>query len=214
MKYAVRTLLACGLWCTLEVAGAQNAPIGGIYTCIDAQGRKLTSDRPIPECNDREQKVLNPSGTLKQKVGPSLTAAERAQQEAKDKQELEERNRQIEERRRDRALLTRFPNKSVHDKERSEALAQIAAVSKAASTRLVELAIQRKKLDDEMEFYKKEPSKAPQYLRRQVEENHQSTAVQQRFIADQEEETRRVNGRFDDELVRLRQLWAAASTSR
>jgi hypothetical protein len=78
----------------------------------------------------------------------------------------------------------------------------------------VELATQRKKLDDEMEFYKKEPSKAPQYLRRQVEENHQSTAVQQRFIADQEEETRRVNGRFDDELVRLRQLWAAASTSR
>jgi hypothetical protein len=212
MKCAVRTLLACGLWCLVSGAGAQNAPVGGIYTCIDAQGRKLTSDRPIPECNDREQKVLNPSGTLKQKVGPSLTAAERAQQEAKDKQELEERNRQTEERRRDRALLTRFPNKAVHDKERADAIAQIAAVSKAASTRLLELAAQRKKLDDEMEFYKKDPSKAPQYLRRQLEENHQSAEVQKRFIADQEEETRRVNGRLDDELVRLRQLWAAASS--
>ena len=188
---------------------AQSAPVGGIYTCIDAQGRKLTSDRPIPECNDREQKVLNPSGTLKQKVGPSLTAAERAQQEAKDKQELKERNRLNEEHRRDRALLTRFPNKGVHDKERIDALAQIAAVSKAAGNRLVELATQRKKLDDEMEFYKKDPTKAPQYLRRQVEENNQSVAVQKRFIADQDEETRRVNGRFDEELLRLRQLWAA-----
>jgi hypothetical protein len=44
-------------------------------------------------------------------------------------------------------------------------------------------------------------------LRRQVEENNQSAAVQRRFIVEQEEEVRRVNGRFDDELARLRQLW-------
>jgi hypothetical protein len=62
-----------------------------------------------------------------------------------------------------------------------------------------------------MEFYKKNPDKAPEYLRRQVEENTQSAAVQRRFIADQEDEVRRVNGRFDDELTRLRQLWAASS---
>jgi hypothetical protein len=198
----------------VSAAWAQNAPVGGIYTCTDAQGRKLTADRPIPECNDREQKVLNPSGTVKQKVGPSLTAAERALQEAKDKQEIEERNRLNEERRRNRALLTRFPNKGVHDKEREDALSQIAAVSKAAGNRLVELATQRKKLDDEMEFYVKDPAKAPQYLRRQVEENNQSVAVQKRFIADQEEETRRLNGRFDEELQRLRQLWAAANASK
>jgi hypothetical protein len=195
-------------------AGAQSAPVGGIYTCTDAQGRKFTADRPIPECNDREQKVLNPSGTIKQKVGPSQTAAERALQEAKDKRELEERNRLNEEHRRDRALLTRFPNKGVHDKERADALAQIAAVSKAAGNRLVELATQRKKLDDEMEFYKKDPTKAPQYLRRQVEENNQNVAAQKRFVVDQDEETRRVNGRFDEELLRLRQLWAAAASAK
>jgi hypothetical protein len=74
---------------------------------------------------------------------------------------------------------------------------------------LNELAAQRKKLDDEMEFYKKDPKKAPEYLRRQLEENSQSVAVQKRFIADQDEEVRRVNGRFDDELARLRPLWLA-----
>jgi hypothetical protein len=203
--------LAWGMREMLGLAGAtsaQNAPVQGIYTCVDAQGRKLTSDRPIPECNDREQKVLNPSGTVKQKIGPTLTAAERAAQEAKEKQELEERNRLAEEHRRDKALLSRYPTRAAHDKERNEALAQINAVSKAASTRLTELAAQRKKLDDEMEFYKKDPNKAPEYLRRQVEENNQSATVQKRFIADQEEEVRRVNGRFDDELKRLRQLWS------
>lgn len=193
---------------------AQSAPVSGIYTCVDVNGRKLTSDRPIPECLDREQKVLNPSGTLKQKVAPSMTAAERAAQEAKEKKLLEEQNRITEEHRRDRALLIRYPNKSVHDKEREEALAQIAAVSKAASTRLVELAAQRKKLDDEMEFYKKDPSKAPQNLKRQVEDNIRSVEVQKHFITDQDDESKRVNGRFDDELARLKQLWAAAATSK
>jgi hypothetical protein len=207
MNQRIGVWLAWGMVGLAGAVSAQNAPVQGIYTCVDAQGRKLTSDRPIPECIDREQKLLNPSGTVKQKIGPTLTAAERAVQEAKEKQELEERNRIAEERRRDKALLSRYPNRAAHDKERNEALAQISAVSNAASTRLNELAAQRRKLDDEMEFYKKDPKKAPEYLRRQVEENTQSTAVQKRFIADQDDEVRRVNGRFDEELTRLRQLW-------
>ena len=62
-----------------------------------------------------------------------------------------------------------------------------------------------------MEFYKKDPNKAPAYLKRQQEENAQSQAVQKRFIAEQESEIRRVNVRFDDELVRLKQLWTTVS---
>lgn len=211
MKKPKGAWLAWGMLALAGAVSAQNAPVQGIYTCVDAQGRKLTSDRPIPECIDREQKLLNPSGTLKQKIGPTLTAVERAAQEAREKQELEEQNRISEERRRDKALLARYPNRAAHDKERNEALAQISVVTKAASTRLNELAAQRKKLDDEMEFYKKDPKKAPEYLRRQVEENNQSSAVQKRFIVDQDEEVRRVNGRFDDELARLRPLWAATA---
>ncbi|MDO8284054.1 MAG: DUF4124 domain-containing protein [Rhodoferax sp.] len=180
----------------------------GVYTCIDAKGRKLTADRPIPECTDREQKILNPSGTVKAKVGPSLTAQERADLELKEKRELEERNRTADEKRRDRALLIRYPNKGVHDQERQEALAQIAVVIQAAKNRLDELAKQRVSIDAEMEFYKKDPSKAPSYLRRQLEDNIQSQAVQRRFMGEQDGEIKRVNLRFDDELVRLRQLWA------
>lgn len=190
------------------VAGVQ-AHAAGIYTCVDSKGRKLTSDRPIAECVDREQKVLNPSGTVKEVVGPSLTAEERARKEAADKAEQEKRNRLQEERRRERALLTRYPNREVHDRERAEALDQIAAVTQAATTRLAELTAQRAKLNDEMEFYKKDPSKAPAYLRRQIEDSNTAMQVQKKFIADQEMEARRVNLRFDDELVKLRQLWAA-----
>jgi transcriptional regulator of heat shock response len=103
----------------------------------------------------------------------------------------------------------RYANKSVHDQERAEALEQIKAVIKAANTRLEELARQRKTLEGEMEFYKKDPTKAPAYLRQQIEESNQSQGVQKKFISEQDAEVRRVNLRFDDELMRLRPLWAA-----
>lgn len=196
---------------SVVVAQSSGSPvIPGVYTCVDAKGRKLTADRPIADCIDREQKVLNPSGTVKAKVGPSLTAQERAEQEQKTKREAEEQSKAADEKRRNRALLVRYPSKAVHDKERNEAIAGVENVIKAAKGRIDELATQQLRLDQEMEFYKKDPSKAPAYLRRQVEETQQSTAVQKRFIGEQEAEIRRVNARFDDELLRLKPLWAAA----
>lgn len=195
-------------WSTVPSWAQGSAPlISGVYTCVDANGRKLTSDRPIPECIDREQLILNPSGTVKTKVGPSLTAKERAELEQKEKREAEERNRIADEKRRDRALLTRYPNKAVHDQERQEALKQIDVVVQTAKNRLNELIKQRVALDTEMEFYAKDPKKAPGNLRRQLDENTHNQATQRRFIGDQETEIQRVTLRFDDELVRLRQLW-------
>ena len=194
----------------LTAAQAQQT-VSGIYTCTDARGRKLTSDRPIAECNDREQKVLNPSGTIKARVGPTLTAQERIGLEVLEKAEQEEQARGNEEKRRERALLIRYPNKAVHDKERAAALDQIGVVRQAAVNRVEELLRQRTAIFGEMEFYKKDPSKAPPSVRSQVDEVTQSLAIQSRFIADQDIELKRVNARFDEELVRLKRLWALQS---
>ncbi|MBC7379525.1 MAG: DUF4124 domain-containing protein [Burkholderiaceae bacterium] len=189
------------------MASAQQGPVGGIYTCVDGKGRKLTSDRPIVDCIDRVQKELNPSGTLRRQIGPSLTAEERNRLEEQEKLQAAKIAREAEEKRRDRALLTRYPDRAAHDKERNEALAQVDEVMKAATKRIGELAAQRKSIDTELEFYKGDPSKAPPYVRRQIEENDRSTVVQKRFIAEQEGEKKRVNSRFDEELDKLKQLW-------
>ncbi len=189
------------------------AQTNGIYTCIDSKGRKLTSDRPIPECSDRDQRVLSSSGTFKGNVGPALSPQELAQQEEKEKALAQERARKDEEKRRDRALLQRYPNKGVHDVERSEALKQIGVVKAAAANRVEELKKQRVGVEEEMEYYKKDPSKAPLRLRRQIEEIAESQSVQNRFITDQDGEIKRVNVRFDEELARLKLLWPLRSTT-
>jgi Domain of unknown function (DUF4124) len=203
---------ACGLGLSvcLSAGFCASASAQSIYTCVDAKGRKITADRPIAECTDRTQRELSSTGTVRREIGPSLTAQELAAQEAKDKLVEEARARDAENKRRDRALLSRYPSRAVHDQERTAALAQVDEVIKVGNKRTGELAEQRKAIDSELEFYAKDTSKAPLALKRRIEENDKGVVVQKRFVAEQDMEKKRVNLRFDEELVKLKALWAMA----
>jgi Peptidase family M3 len=195
--------LACVALLACSAAHAQ-----GIYTCVLPNGRKITADRPVPECAEREQKELNASGTLRRVVKPVMTAQEQAVADNKAREENEERLRQAEEKRKDRAMLSRYPNVAIHDIERNAAVGSVDDVIKAAAKRITELGAQRKLIDQELEFYKKDPSKVPASLKRQIDEYDTSVATQKQFIGTQELEKKRIHQRFDVELVRLKQLWA------
>lgn len=199
------TVLLAAICTTLAAQTALPTP--DIYTCIDAKGRKLTSDRKIPECSDREQKILNPSGTVKARIGPNLTAQERSEMEASAKAAQQERARLEEEKKRDRALLVRYPNEALHQKERADSLSQVMLVRQAAVNRVTELLAEQSRIADEMAFYAKDPSKAPLKLRQQMEAVTQALAAQGRFLADKDKEMARTNTRFDEELLRLKPLW-------
>jgi hypothetical protein len=179
----------------------------GIYTCIDAQGRRLTADRPIRECIDREQKELNTSGTVKRKLGPSLTAEERAVEEERARKADEERKRLAEEKKRERALLARYPDRAAHDKERHAALARADEAIATATKNTEVLIAARKQLEAELEFHGNDRAKAPSKLKRDFDDNDLHTEVQRRFIATHDAEKARINARFDEELARLKQLW-------
>ncbi|HVZ43945.1 MAG TPA: DUF4124 domain-containing protein [Ramlibacter sp.] len=197
--------LAC-----LLASGAQDGAWAqaGIYTCIDAKGHRLTSDRPIVECIDREQKELTPTGTVKRVLKPTLSAEEQAMEDEKNRKLAEERAHEADERKRDRAMMSRYPDKASHDKERSDALAAVQEVIAAANKRIAELEDQRRKLESETEFYHGDPAKMPPILKRQIDQNQQTLEAQRRFISNQEMEKQRVNQRFDEELAKLQRLWA------
>jgi hypothetical protein len=180
---------------------------GNIYTCIDSKGRRLTSDRPLVECLDREQQQLNANGTVRRTIGPSMTAVERAAHEERERRANEDRQRQADEKRAQKALLARYPNQAAHDADRVKALKAAEDVVAVGQRRVAELHEQRRQLQQETEFYK-DPSRLPGRLKRQLEDNEQQIAAQQRFVDGQEEEKKRIDARFDDELARLKALWA------
>ena len=182
-----------------------------IFTCVDAQGRRITSDRPIAACMDREQRELSSSGSVKRVIPPEPTAEERATLDAKRKADAEQTARLAEEKRKERALLSRYPNEAAHQRERAKALESVDVVENTIQKRIEELVKLRAGLDDEMAFYAKDPAKAPPLLRRKIKDNESLVSAQQNALKQQGAERQRVNERFDAELEQLRRLWAQAA---
>lgn len=190
---------------------AQPAPpsaMAGIYTCIDDKGRRLTADRPIPECSTREQRVLNKDGSLKKMQPPVLTSDERADREAAERKAAELRAAQADAVRRDRNLVARYPNEARHRKAREAALDTVRVAMRASERRLKDLATERKPMNDEAEFYKGRT--LPARLKTQIDANDAGVLAQRDAMKNQEAELVRINRLYDLELERLKRLWAGA----
>lgn len=200
-------LLACG--CGMAFAQAGSAAGGAIYTCIDDKGRQIRRDRYIAECSDREQRILNKDGSLRQVIPPTFTAEERAEQEARQKRHDEERAAMADAIRRDRNLKVRYPNEAAHQRAREAALDAVRKAIKNSELRLQELRQERKPLLEEAEFYK---GKAlPPRLKQQLDGNEATAAAQREAMKNQDAELARVNKMFDQELEQLRRLWRGVS---
>ena len=198
-----RRVAAVGLLAGATVAQA------AIYSCTDANGKRLTSDRPIPECINREQRVLNPSGSVMRVLPPTPTPDERQEQEAHARKVEAERAAFQDAMRRDRNLMVRFPNEETHNRSRDAALDDARSAVQRSERRLAELAAERKPLVEEAEFYHGHP--LPPKLRQQLESNETATEAARVLVHNQQAEVVRVNALYDVELERLRKLWGGAA---
>jgi hypothetical protein len=189
--------------------GGSGVSTSVIYSCVDAHGRRLTSDRLIAECIGQEQRILNRDGSLRSIVPPTLTADERAAKEARDRREAELRAARLDAARRDRNLIARYPDESAHQRAREQALDTVREAMKASAQRMGVLAAERKPLLAETEFYA--GGALPAALRAQLDGNDAAMQAQRESMKTQEAELDRINRWYDVELDRLKQLWAGAS---
>ena len=200
-----RRLAVFGLLAGATVAQAATT----IYSCTDASGKKLTSDRPIAECANRDQRVLNADGSVRHVLPPTPTPDERAEQEARERKLESERAALLDAARRDRNLMVRFPNEAAHNRSRDVALDDARAATLRSERRLSDLAAERKPILEEAEFYAGKP--LPAKLRQQLESNETATEAARVLIQNQQAEVVRINAMYDLELDRLRKLWGGAS---
>jgi hypothetical protein len=182
------------------------APRAQIYSCVDANGKKLISDNPIPACNSREQRVLNADGSVKEVRRPTMTADERAEYEAREREAAAERSRRLEESRADRNLQARYPTELAHRKARDADVEFVAKSLRISQARLAALAAERKPLTSESEFYVGKP--LPIKLKQALDANDAAVDAQRSLVQNQELEILRIGQRFDAELARLRLLWS------
>ena len=191
---------------TALLAFAQ-AALAEVYVCIDKNGRRLTSDRPIAECIDRPQRVLHPNG-VEQTLMPKKTMAERMAAEEEAKAQARTRAQEIEAIRADRTLRTRYPDEASLEEHRRYSVDQVESRWQATLDEVASLDSRRKTLTAHVATIRQE-GKSPEFA-----ETKEAAEIEKRNnqIRPQVEKARAevegVNKQFDAYLKRLRELMA------
>lgn len=206
----VPRLLATGLLAAGAAGALAQAPAASqslLYVCTDGRGRTFSGDRPPPECANAEIRILNRDGSLRQVIAAPLTPEQRAAKAAEDRRKAEEAQRALEQRRRDRSLLETYASEADIEAARAKALSGREITAKRSKDRLARLADDRKKLDNEAEFYAKRD--LPAALKRAYVNNDELVKTEERILADNQLEMDRIGAQFDAELTRFRELIGA-----
>jgi hypothetical protein len=201
---------ACALPCAAATAEPPSGPRLPIFRCVDANGKVITSDRPMPECANREHKQLNPDGSLNRVIPPPPTDDERAEAERKDREAKVALSAKNDAIRRDRNLMQRFPDEATHRKARAKALDEFSGSVRNYEARITLLEAERKKLREEAEFYVPLKKPLPPQLKQKIDANDASLEAQNGLVQNQQTEIVRINALYDAELARLKKLWNGA----
>ncbi len=180
-----------------------------IYRC-EVDGKKVTRDRPIDECRNKVQQLLNTDGSFNREIPPTLTVEEREKQETAEREREIKEARIKQEARVDRNLMQLYPNEAAHRKARDKALIDFQMSVKRLEDRITILKKDRVPLDLERQFYEPVGKPLPSALKSKIDANEASLSAQKELVQGQQGEVVRINATYDIELSRLRKLWGGA----
>lgn len=191
------------------VSAQQPTRAVGIYSCT-INGKKITADRPIAECTNVSQIERNTDGSLRRTVQPVPTIIETEQEAQRLRADDERRTTLALAVRHDQNLMRRYPQEAAHQKARDKALDDARNAVRSSEARLAILKAERKPLLAEAEFYVPHNRELPPKLKQQLDANEASQKAQGELIQNANGEVGRINKIYDDELAKLKKLWAGA----
>ena len=200
MRVSVLSMLA--MLVVAQSVLAQTA--GRIYTCKDTSGKTITSDRPLPECQGREGRVLSKTGTTVQTIEAPLTDEQKAAREAEEEKKKETAVVRAEQLRRDKALLGTYQNLDDLESKRQRALLQVEREMRESEKRMSLLEKTEQENKQEQEFYKRK--QMPVELKRRVDENEGALRAEKLLLVSKKGEIVQVNQKFDDDKRRFTEL--------
>lgn len=199
--------LVAGLVLTATQAGAQT-----IMKCVDEKGVTHYGNPLPPQCAKSEIKELSGQGTVKKTVDRPLTPEEIKAREDELIRTKDERRKQEDIQRRDRALVATYGAEKEFDVSRDKALDVINARQKTSQNRLKELEDYQKKLNAELEFYKDGKSKTskgkdiPADLAQNVARTKRDLEATKESIQRMEDEKKNIHSQFEADKQRWRDL--------
>ena len=196
------TVLVVGA-CLLSSAAAAPPAQGAIFTCT-VNGKTFSGDRVPPECSNVDLRELNRDGSVRRVIARPLTLEEQRARALEAKKRLEDEDQQLAQRRRDKSLLEAYASEEEIEAARARSLESSQQAASRANKRIADLNGERKKLDDESEFYKKRV--LPDQIKRSYVSNQQQISAEEKIASEARAEIQRINERFDAEKKRFREV--------
>lgn len=176
--------------------------------CKDANGRTLTSDRPIPECADRAVREYSNKGQLKKEIAAPLTSQQKrelAEQQATQKAAQAAAD---EQKREDRALVARYRSENDIARARQR---DTASLNEQRARQKAALAAAEGDWSTTDAAQKASGNAAPASHVR-VAKSAQKVLDARAALRDTEADLARINDKYDQILQRYRDITQTASS--
>ena len=202
---------SAGLILLLAAFSTQAAPGPGRFFCCEGGSGRICGDSFPVQCRGKAYTILDSSGVLIKEVGPPLTAEQKAQlaAEAKRKKEIEEQAR--EQRRQDQALLDTYATPRDIDLAQEKAEGDVNLAIKATEERIAAARNQRKKFEQEAEFYKNKA--LPADVAKGLRDTAHEIKTQQELLNVKKGDFAAIKAKYDADRKRYNELTGRTSAS-
>lgn len=197
MKKASFSVLS--LFCAMSAQEAR----ADIFRCTNAAGKLVTSDKPIPECQNRATKIYKNNGIFKSEVAPPLTPEQKRKQEQEAERRKAEQLAEIELKREERYLNAHFRSEADIEVARKRAVDSLEDKRRLAFEQLNTINHNITLLQVELNKSKKSSSEY-ELLRQRAEDLSQSVLNNRSVIAFYDQEILRTHKEYDETLARYK----------
>ena len=186
------------------LTGTSALAAGNFFCCNDASGKQVCGDILPQACYGRAYRELGSNGQTIRTVDAPLTAEQRSQREAEEEKRKREEEKRKEQQRKDQALLNTYGNEQDIELMRKRAEGDVLKAIANAEKKIVEIRQQRKKFENEAEFYKKKT--LPHEVQKGLADADSDINSQEVFIADKRKELKVIHEKYDEDKRRFIEL--------
>ena len=170
---------------------------GNLFCCIDTNGKQICGDLLPQACYGRAYREIGDSGRTLRNVEAPLTAEQRAQRAVEDEKRKAEEAARREQQRKDQALLNTYGNERDIEAMRTRAQDDVQKSIKAAEVKISEIRAQRKKFENEAEFYKRK--KMPADVQKGLSDADFEIKAQESIIEAKTKELEIIRQKYDED---------------
>ena len=184
--------------------GTQALAAGNLFCCLDTNGKQICGDLLPQACYGRAYREIGDSGRTLRNVEAPLTAEQRAQRAVEDEKRKAEEAARREQQRKDQALLNTYGSERDIDTMRARSEEDVHKSIKSAEAKISEIRIQRKRFEDEAEFYKKKT--LPPDIQKGLRDADSEIQAQESIIEAKRKELEIIRVKYDDDKKRFLDL--------